>query len=128
MGCGRNVGGGALGEADTHGEPPSRGGQERQAAGLAPQTLQLWKLLPYFPISSDNPEFCQTNNPEAHTYMLELSKHILWDAKLVELWLDSADDIVYHGSVYGRLNENTGVNTTPTTTNSGSVSSSPLFY
>jgi hypothetical protein len=60
--------------------------------------------------------------------MLEFSKHILWDAILVELLLDGCDDIVYHSPVYGRLNENIGVKTTPTTTNSGSVSSSPLFY
>ena len=54
MGCGRNVGEYALGEAGTHGEPPSRGGQEQQVAGLAPRTLRLWRQLPYFPISSDN--------------------------------------------------------------------------
>jgi hypothetical protein len=35
--------------------------------------------------------------------MLELSKDILRDTKLVEFWLDGMDDIVYHSSVYGRL-------------------------
>jgi hypothetical protein len=45
------------------------------------------------------------NNSGAHTYMLELSKNILRDTKLVEFWLDGMDDIVYHSTVYGRLNE-----------------------
>jgi len=114
-----------------HGEQPLRGGQqlERLVAGPVPQTLLLSTLLPYFPISikMNRPELAE-NDSEAHTYMLELSKDILRDTKLVEFWLDRMDDIVYHSSVYGRLNENTGVKTTPTTTNSGLVSSSPLFY
>jgi hypothetical protein len=129
----RNVGVGALGEGGMHGEQqPLRGAKrlERLVAGPEPQTLLLSTLLPYFPISTKTnnwPELGE-NDSEAHTYMLELSKNILWDTKLVEFWLDGMDDIVYHSTVYGRLNENTGVNTTPTTTNSGSVSSSPLSY
>lgn len=51
MGC--NVGVGAWGEEDMHGEPSLRGGQqlERLVGGPVPQTLLLSTLLPYFPIS-----------------------------------------------------------------------------
>ena len=131
MGYGRNVGVNASGEEGMRGEQPLRDAQQlaRQVAGPVPQTLLLSTLSPYFPISIkvNRPELPE-NDSEAHTYMLELSKNILRDTKLVEFWLDGMDDIVYHSTIYGRLNENTGVNTTPTTTNSGSVSSSPLSY